>query len=247
MDWWSGSPTKSASDLDRLVHNVLLQNDFDPNHLRGFRCSHETERLDKYKTDPMPSSKGWKESTVKIRLPPERAANLDESKAPVFEVPGVFHRNLVEIIKDAFQDTVALTYHYTPFKHFWKPSKDEPAQRIYSEVYSSDSMIDEYEKLNSSPREPGCKLERVIAPMMLWSDSTNLTSFGNASLWPIYLFFGNQSKYLRAKPTAFACHHLAYMPQVRIYYLISYEYHLILILNKSATGYHPGRLPPGFW
>ena len=162
----------------------------------------------------MPSSRGWKESVVKIRLPPERATSMDESKAPEFEVPGVFHRSLVDIIKDAFQETAALEYHYTPFKYFWKPSNDEPAQRLYSELYSSDAMIDEYERLQSSPCEPGCGLERVLASIMFWSDSTHLTSFGSASLWPIYLFFGNQSKYVRAKPTSFACHHLAYMPHV---------------------------------
>jgi hypothetical protein len=217
MNWWSGNSTKSASDLDRLVQDVLLQKNFDQSHLLGFRCSHEAERLDKYTKDPnnaMPSSKGWKESVVKIRLPPERATSMDKSKAPVFEVPGVFHRSIVDIIKDAFQETAALAYHYTPFKYFWKPSKDEPAQRLYSELYSSDAMIDEYERLQSGPSEPGCGLERAIASIMLWSDSTHLTSFGNASLWPIYLFFGNQSKYVRAKPTSFACHHLAYMPHV---------------------------------
>jgi len=121
---------------------------------------------------------------------------MDESKAPEFEVPGVFHRSLVDIIRDAFQETAALAYHYMPFKYFWKPLKDEPAQRLYSELYSSDAMINEYERLQSSPSELGCGLECMIASIMLWSDSTHLTSFGHASLWPIYLFFGNQSKYI---------------------------------------------------
>jgi hypothetical protein len=52
--------------------------------------------------------------------------------------------------------------------------------------------------------------------MMIWSDSTHLAEFGNASLWLIYLFFGNQSKYSRAKPNDFAAHHIAYMPKVAI-------------------------------
>lgn len=42
----------------------------------------------------------------------------------------------------------------------------------------------------------------------------HLASFGNAALWPIYLFLGNQSKYIRAKPSAFAAHHLAYIPKL---------------------------------
>ena len=53
---------------------------------------------------------------------------------------------------------------------------------------------------------------------MLWSDSTHLTSFGNASLWPIYLYLGNQSKYTRGKPTSFARHHMAYIPKVFLFH-----------------------------
>ncbi|TFY60206.1 hypothetical protein EVG20_g7504 [Dentipellis fragilis] len=49
---------------------------------------------------------------------------------------------------------------------------------------------------------------------MLWSDSTHLASFGNAALWPIYMFFGNLSKYTRGKPTLFSAHHLAYIPKL---------------------------------
>lgn len=217
MNWWCDTPTKSAADLDRLVHEVLLQEDFDQDHLRDFKCLRETKRLDSCGRDKktrLPLQKGWRESTVKIHLPAEQVKNVSESKAPEFEVSGVYHRSLVEIIKDVFQDTEALTYHYTPFQHFWKPSEDRPAERLYSEVYSSDAMLDEYDKLCTSPSEPGCNLERVIAPLMLWSDSTHLTNFGNSYLWPIYLQFGNQSKYLRAKPKSYASHHLAYIPCV---------------------------------
>lgn len=76
INWWLGNSTKSAPDLDRLVQDVLLQKDFDQSHLLGFWCSHKADQLDKYTKDPnnaMPSSKGWKESVVKIRLPPECA------------------------------------------------------------------------------------------------------------------------------------------------------------------------------
>lgn len=61
---------------------------------------------------------------------------------------------------------------------------------------------------------PGPQLETVVAAIMLSSDSTQLTSFGTASLWPIYLYLGNLSKYTRLKPKSFAAHHLAYIPKV---------------------------------
>ena len=217
MSWWYGGPTKSAADLDHLVRDVLLKDDFDPRHLKHFSAAGECERLDKPEENPeSPFSKasGWLEHSVKIRLPAEYQKFRKEDDAPEFEVPGVFVRSLVDIIRNAFQDSAALTFHMTPFRHFWQPSEDDPPVRLYDELYSSDAMLDEHEKIRAQPREPGCELETVVAAIMLWSDSTHLASFGNTSLWPIYAFFGNQSKYTRAKPTSFACHHLAYIPSV---------------------------------
>ena len=69
-------------------------------------------------------------------------------------------------------------------------------------------------KLQQQPPEVGCTLERVIASLMLWSDSTHLANFGTASLWLLYLFFGNQSKWVRRKPKTSSCHHVAYIPKV---------------------------------
>ena len=51
---------------------------------------------------------------------------------------------------------------------------------------------------------------------MFWSDATHLAQFGNASAWPVYLFFGNQFKYLRASPTSGACHPVAFIPTVSL-------------------------------
>jgi hypothetical protein len=72
------------------------------------------------------------------------------------------------------------------------------------------------ELLTRPPPSSGPHIETAIAAMMLWSDSTHLAEFGTASLWPIYLMFGNQSKYSRAKPSVFAAHHVAYIPLVCI-------------------------------
>ncbi|KAK7679638.1 hypothetical protein QCA50_017350 [Cerrena zonata] len=49
---------------------------------------------------------------------------------------------------------------------------------------------------------------------MLYSDSTHLANFGDASLWPLYLYFGNQSKYERVRPATGSCHHVAYIPKL---------------------------------
>ena len=75
-------------------------------------------------------------------------------------------------------------------------------------------MMELYQEIHSLPRKPGDDLKCVVAPLTLWSDATQLANFGDASLWPIYLYFGNQSKYTRCLPTASACHHVAYIPTV---------------------------------
>lgn len=92
-------------------------------------------------------------------------------------------------------------------------------------MYSTDTWIKYHEEINALPRKEGDTNERVVVGLMFWSDSTRLAQFGDASLWPIYMYFGNQSKYVRGRPSEFACHHVAYLPKV-------YFIHLIALLHK---------------
>jgi hypothetical protein len=86
--------------------------------------------------------------------------------------------------------------------------------RIFDEVYTSEAFELAHDQLQKQQPEAGCKLERVIAGLMFWSDSTHLTNFGTASVWPVYMYFANLSKYVWVKPTSGACHHIAYIPSV---------------------------------
>ena len=54
----------------------------------------------------------------------------------------------------------------------------------------------------------------MIAALMFWSNSTLLANFGTAKLWPIYLFFGNLSKYIHAEPSSQAYYYVAYIPSL---------------------------------
>jgi hypothetical protein len=48
MNWfYNGSNNKFLSDLDNLVNNVILANDFKKDDLIGFHATHEAECLDK--------------------------------------------------------------------------------------------------------------------------------------------------------------------------------------------------------
>jgi uncharacterized membrane protein len=76
-----------------------------------------------------------------------------------------------------------------------------------SELYTADAMLAEDKNIKAAHWVPGCTLETLVAAIMTWSDSTHLANFGNASLWPIYMFIGNLLKYTCAKATSFSAHH----------------------------------------
>jgi len=223
MNWYhSGSGEMSVSRLNSLVKDVINPSDFQKEDLDNFSAKRELERLDNADDPSYPffNENVWKVSTVTIPLPAEGIKHASENDAPVLEVPGVHHRNLVEAITTAFQDETAKKFHYTPHHLYWKPTPDGEPERVITELFNSDAFIGEYKDLlQRPPPSSGPHLETAIAAMMVWSDSTHLAEFGTASLWPIYLFFGNQSKYSRAKPTDFAAHHVAYIPSVRLFYL----------------------------
>ncbi|PPQ85893.1 hypothetical protein CVT26_001311 [Gymnopilus dilepis] len=215
MNWfYSGSNMKSVAELDRLVQEVLLADDFDRKHLTDFSASKELQRLDE--EDPVKSpfadEHGWKSSTVKIPLPAERFKHTSEAAAPILEVPNVHHRSITEVVTSAYQDESSKAFHHTPYRLYWKPKADSVPERVITEVVNSDAFIEEHAKVMKEHPESGPWAETVIAALMLWSDSTHLANFGNAALWPIYLFFGNLTKYTRAKPSEFAAHHIAYIP-----------------------------------
>lgn len=221
MNWmWTGSPLKSLGELNRLVHGVLLDERFKTTDLVDFNAQKETTAMDKH-LDPTPSSSttaealdGWRELSVPIQIPDGKRHEEGEVPA-IFQVPGLYIRSLTHIIKSSWGDPKACGFHTTPFKEFWRRKDDEAEQRIYGEMYSSDAFIQAHNDIQRLPKEPDCTLERVVCGMMVWSDSTHCTNFGDASMWPIYLSWANQSKYVRGKPRAAACHHVAYIPKVR--------------------------------
>lgn len=217
MRWFYGASNfKSLIELDELVQRVLLAEDFKVEELHNFRAARENTRLDQLegKSDtPLSATDGWQQSSVRIPVAAEHFQHQNSS-IPHYSVPGLFHRRPLAVIKNALTERAAQEFHLIPHHTHWRPSLDDPPERIYSELFSSDALIEEHEKIRSSPHENGCQLETVIISLMFWSDSTHLTSFGDSSLWPIYMFFGNSSKYTRGKPSTFSAHHLAYIPKV---------------------------------
>ncbi|KAI0369443.1 hypothetical protein BV20DRAFT_946216 [Pilatotrama ljubarskyi] len=228
MHWlYSGSSMKTPGELNRLVHDIFLAPEYRREHINDFNANRENDRLDKHGETPntFAPEDGWRVGSVKIRLPKERHRHASEEDAPVLEVSEVYYRSLLSVFKAACEDASAKAFHWMPFKLFHRPKPGtpadppSPAERLYGDAYTSDAMIEENEKIQAKARddrEPGDApdTEYVPIPCMFASDSTHLTNFGTAALWPIYVFFANLSKYIRACPSSFSAHHLAYIPSL---------------------------------
>ena len=164
---------------------------------------------------PELSKFAWKTTSVHIPIP-DRKPHRSMDSMLHFMVDGLYYRPFMEVIKETIDSDDTMTFHYTPFRHYWRNPTGGADQRVYDEMYTADSWIREQEKIDALPREDGDDLERSIVGMQIWSDATRLADFGGASFCPVYLYFPNQSKYHRGKPTAKACHHVAYIPHVSL-------------------------------
>ena len=136
-------------------------------------------------------------------------------QVPKFSVPGLLHRSITELIQSVWSSPQSKDFQHVSCRQFWSNAATGNDERVYGELYTSEAFNLEYENLQKQPPEAGCTLERIICALMLYSDSTHLANFGDAALWPIYLFFGNQSKYTRVQPSSGSCQHVAYIPKVR--------------------------------
>lgn len=221
LNWMSsGSTRKSEAEVSRLVHDVLLAEDFSVNNLQGFSMRKQLNLLDTPEKNLVngdtPSAavrfpEGWTETDLTIQVPSRMA---DRPGGHPFKVPGFHYRSLVGAIYEAFSDAQAKAFHLWPFRRLWTDPNNGHTYRIYDELYTYDAWLQAHDDLQKQPKEPDCVLERVIAGLMFSSDATQLANFGNASAWPLYLFFGNLSKYARAKPDSGACHLIGFLPSV---------------------------------
>ncbi|KAF9643153.1 hypothetical protein BDM02DRAFT_3192107 [Thelephora ganbajun] len=214
IQWfYSGMSTKSLADVQHLIDDVIMHEDFRAEDLHGINFAQEVKKLDAFESSF--EGKGWKESSVKIRVPCP-GYECDETEAQEFEVPGVLHRDLVDIIKITCQDPDTFnSFHIVPFKEMWKPSESAEPIRLYREAYTSDEMVNVYEEVQNIPPDPSSpNIENVVIEILVYSDATQLAQFSTASAHPVYSFFGNLSKYICCQPGSHVAHHTAYFPQL---------------------------------
>jgi hypothetical protein len=217
--YFSGSDSKSEEHAN-TVAKAMEDSRFQLDELHGFSAQRENKRLDNYLLGghPFRTQDGWIDSTVDIRLPVEGVQYESEDHAHTLPIPNLFHHRITDIVRSVCASEKARSFHFSPYTMYWTPDPDNPnkSERIYGETYSADAMMQAQAEVDSLPRPYGDTTERVVLGLMLASDSSQLTNFGSASVWPIYLMFANQSKQEHTKPSCHAVHHLAYVPSVSL-------------------------------
>jgi hypothetical protein len=213
--YWNGGPQKSQASFKELV-TIVGDPAFRPDDIRNTKWDHLNHTL----ADDdgwMEEDAGWEKTQVSITVPFQMRRNATADGTPrEFVVGDFYHRSIVSIVREKLSNPAHDDlFHYEPYSLQWQPTATSNPMRVHGEIYTSPAFLDAHDELQSSPPEPDCTLPRHIIALMFASDATHLTSFGDAKLWPLYMFFGNESKYRRCKPSCRLGNHVAYFNRVR--------------------------------
>ena len=204
MNWKdSGSSTKSDTEVNRLVNDVLLEPNFKLEDLGGFNAARENQQSDTAEKKS-PFFNSFQSTNINIEV----SSGTSGVPPGTFAVSGLFYHKLTAVIQAAFSSPHASHFHFSSFKLFHR-SLSSKEERIFSEIYNSDVFIKEHDDVQRTPLPPDqldCKLEKVVAALMVWSDSIHLANFGITKLWPIYFLFENTSKYVCGQASLSARH-----------------------------------------
>ena len=229
-DWyWNQGALKSKDSFRRLL-DIIGSPSFRPDDIQNTKWTSIDHLLGMLTTDEdleqstewLNNDAGWICTTVTISVPFSRRSANPGSKN--YSVSDFYHRSLLSIIRERVLDPHDHhLFHYEPYELRWRRPGDNRDTTVHGELFTSRSFLEAHRELLESPPVLGCTLPRRIVALMFWSDATQLTSFGDAKLWPLYVFFGNQTKYRRGQPSAKLCSHIAYfqtastIPQFQVY------------------------------
>jgi hypothetical protein len=223
--YWGDGVQKSKQSFKNLIDIITAPN-FKPEDVRGTKWDAIDYQLggDEDTQWEDEDSAGWERTSVTILVPFHRFTALPGLQE--YMVHDFCYRSVVSILKEKLADDHEFRhFHIEPYELRWQrqgnksavpPGPEDSSIRVHGELYTSPAFLKAHRELQESRREPGCNLQRVVVGLMFASDQTHLTSFGETKLWPLYLFFGNDSKYRRGKPSLHLCNHVAYFRKVRI-------------------------------
>ncbi|KAJ7823158.1 hypothetical protein B0H14DRAFT_2370305 [Mycena olivaceomarginata] len=124
------------------------------------------------------------------------------------EVFELYSRDIIECIRALFGDTEFAPYLFVVPEHHYA-DKDQTI-RLYHNMHTGRWWWSTQKQVEAT--NPGA----TIIPILLSSDKTQLTMFGNKSAYPVYMTLGNIPKEIRRKPSRRAFVLLAYLPTSRL-------------------------------
>lgn len=208
---WVEGNHKTQESRESLIKNVLLHPDFSVDDIRNINWSRLDDELGKKQSTGLCA--GWNSTPLRLNVP--AYTNNTSSYTVTFETAPLHFRKLMDVVTDAFSSNNPKQFFYDPFLLYCSPPGSS-RQRLHGEFYCCDAMLNAHADVQKLPAEPGCTLPRSVAALMFASDGAPVTQFSTTNIHPIYLFFGNQSKYERCKPTSHSCYDVAHIPQVGV-------------------------------
>ena len=217
--YWNNGVQKTQEDFLKLI-SIVSSDSFNPVDLQNIswrslnkRLGETVESEDNLWIDEPDA--GWTETIITLPIPFHRKT-LNPGILP-YTFPPFRHRSIVSVLKEKMGNQHDFQhFHLEPFELRWR-RRDMPKKtstRVHGELYASPAFLEAHEEIQRAAGEPACSLPRVLIGLMFGSDSTHLAQFGTAALWPCYMYFGNESKYRRCKPTCNLCNHVAYFQKV---------------------------------
>ncbi len=219
--YWNGGIQKTKEGFQRLI-DIISDKNFEPADIANTSWNsvnkslgETTQSEDVWIDEP---DAGWKETPITLSIPFHM--NTLQPGLQNYTFPPFHHRSIVSVLKEKMSNYHDFQqFHLEPYELHWqhKNMADKKSIRVHGELYASEAFLAANKEIQSATGEPGCSLPRVLIGLMFGSDSTQLTSFGDASLWPCYMYFGNESKYRRCKPSCNLSNHIAYFQKVSIF------------------------------
>ncbi|TEB25371.1 hypothetical protein FA13DRAFT_1756603 [Coprinellus micaceus] len=209
-EWrWSEGDGKSRESFQQLI-DIITNESFRPEDVckTNWDKIHQTlgsSQFDEPNNYPwVDDGLSWQTVPIVIDVP---LNSTSIQPGPVsFTVGELRYRPLVPLIT---------SFYIVPSELRWQPRGESGDVRVYGDMHHSPAGLEAYRDIQQSATKPeGCTLPRYVVALMFASDETTLTSFGDASVWPTYLCFGNESKDLRAKTSLKLFEEIAYLQQV---------------------------------
>jgi hypothetical protein len=252
-EWRAGDGNgKGRADFAKLVE-IITSPDWCSDDIRGINWA----KIDTFLAIPIRrddmdddwvEEAAWRTSTVTINVPfNTRCATPGPHP---YEVQ-FRHRPIVPMIREKLMNLKHEDgFHFLPYQLRWHPGEGKADVGVHGELYTSSAFLDAFRDLQvcirssssvviviqifqQSPMEEGCDLPRYIVALMFGSDETVLAQFGTAKLWPLYMSYGNDSKYKRAKLGLRLVEHLAYLSKVQ--YSVSHAPPVALLIAFLAS------------